>query len=151
MSPIETVFVTYVDSVDADLNKDRDRIDSLAAMPSADIGVTVGVSNTTPNEGEVLVFTLTLTNHGQSDASGLQITDLIPSGLIYNSDDGSGLYNPGQQDGNGDGIGDACEDCCIDLSGNVDGTIDDNVDIGDLTALITYLYIPPNPEPAGCE
>jgi uncharacterized repeat protein (TIGR01451 family) len=94
MSPIETVFVTYIDAVDAALNKDRDRIDSLTAMPSADIGVTVGVSNTTPNEGEVLAFTLTLTNHGQSDASGLQITDLMPSGLIYNSDDGSGLYNP---------------------------------------------------------
>jgi hypothetical protein len=52
-----------------------------------------------------------------------------------------GLHNPGQQDGNGDGIGDACEHCCIDLSGNVDGTIDDNVDIGDLTAMIDYLFI----------
>jgi len=51
------------------------------------------------------------------------------------------LYNPGQQDGNGDGIGDACEHCCIDLSGNVDGAPDDVVDIGDLTALLDFLFI----------
>jgi PKD repeat protein len=37
--------------------------------------------------------------------------------------------------------------CCFGLTGNVDGDIDEIVDIGDLTALISYLYIPPNPEP----
>ena len=31
-----------------------------------------------------------------------------------------------------------------------DGDIEALVDIGDLTALISYLYIPPNPEPAAC-
>jgi hypothetical protein len=40
-----------------------------------------------------------------------------------------------------------CE-CCIGLTGNVDGDLDDQVDVGDLTELITYLYIPPNQEPA---
>ena len=94
MSPIETVFVTYVDAVDAAFNKNRDRIDSLTALPSADLGVTVGVSNSTPNEGEMLTFTLTLTNYGMSNALGVQVTDLIPSGLIYNSDNGAGRYNP---------------------------------------------------------
>jgi hypothetical protein len=37
--------------------------------------------------------------------------------------------------------------CCIDLTGNLDGDASDIVDIGDLTALIAYLYIPPNPAP----
>jgi hypothetical protein len=37
--------------------------------------------------------------------------------------------------------------CCVGITGNVDDDIDQLVDIGDLTALISYLYIPPNPEP----
>jgi hypothetical protein len=37
--------------------------------------------------------------------------------------------------------------CCYGITGNVDDDLSDIVDIGDLTALIAYLYIPPNPEP----
>ena len=94
LSPIETVLVTYLDAVDASLNKGRNRYDSLTAMPSADVAVSIGVNNSTPNEGDVISYTITLTNNGQSDASGLQITDLLPSGLVYNSNSGGGLYNP---------------------------------------------------------
>ena len=38
--------------------------------------------------------------------------------------------------------------CCVGLSGNVNGDPGDIVDIGDLTALIQYLFIPPNNPPA---
>ena len=38
--------------------------------------------------------------------------------------------------------------CCTDTTGNVDGDEEGIVDIGDLTALIGYLFIPPNEEPA---
>jgi hypothetical protein len=37
--------------------------------------------------------------------------------------------------------------CCIGIAGNVDGDAEELIDIGDLTALVAYLYIPPNPEP----
>jgi hypothetical protein len=37
--------------------------------------------------------------------------------------------------------------CCTGFTGNVDGDDGELVDIGDLTALISFLYIPPNPEP----
>jgi nitrous oxidase accessory protein NosD len=37
--------------------------------------------------------------------------------------------------------------CCVGTTGNVDADSDELVDIGDVTALIGYLYIPPNPEP----
>jgi len=94
LSPIETVRVTYVDAVDALLNKNRDRYDSLTALPSADIGISKAVDNYTPNEGDTVSFTLTLHNYGTSDASGLQVADILPSGLIYNSDSGGGGYNP---------------------------------------------------------
>jgi hypothetical protein len=39
------------------------------------------------------------------------------------------------------------EVCCEGLTGNVDNDPDGLIDIGDLTALVAYLYIPPNPEP----
>jgi hypothetical protein len=37
--------------------------------------------------------------------------------------------------------------CCANITGNVDGDEAELIDIGDLTALISYMYIPPNPEP----
>jgi hypothetical protein len=37
--------------------------------------------------------------------------------------------------------------CCVGMTGNVDGDVQELVDIGDLTAMITYLYVPPNVEP----
>jgi hypothetical protein len=52
-------------------------------------------------------------------------------------------YNPGQEDNDLDGVGNAC--CCVERSGNVDDDPDGLVDIGDLTALITYLYISGTP------
>jgi hypothetical protein len=36
--------------------------------------------------------------------------------------------------------------CCVGITGNVDADEGERVDIGDLTALVAYLYIPPNPE-----
>jgi hypothetical protein len=40
-----------------------------------------------------------------------------------------------------------CTSCCVGMTGNVDGDLGELIDIGDLTALIAYLYIPPNPDP----
>ncbi|HUV29898.1 MAG TPA: hypothetical protein VMY05_02220 [Acidobacteriota bacterium] len=39
--------------------------------------------------------------------------------------------------------------CCIGMTGNIDGDPEEIIDIGDLTALISYLFIPPNEAP-GC-
>jgi len=47
------------------------------------------------------------------------------------------VYNPDQTDTDSDSIGDAC--CCAGLTGNVDGQ--GEVDVGDLTALIEFLFI----------
>jgi hypothetical protein len=41
--------------------------------------------------------------------------------------------------------------CCVGITGNVDGDSGELIDIGDLTALIAYLYIPPNPVPTCLE
>jgi len=39
------------------------------------------------------------------------------------------------------------DSCCIGITGNVDGDPEEIVDIGDLTALIRYLFIPPTVPP----
>jgi uncharacterized repeat protein (TIGR01451 family) len=56
---------------------------SLNSPPSADIAVLKTVNNATPNYGSNVVFTVTATNNGPDQATGLQLTDLLPAGLAF--------------------------------------------------------------------
>jgi uncharacterized repeat protein (TIGR01451 family) len=49
----------------------------------SDLALTKSVSNPTPNVGDTIAFTVTLTNNGPSAASGVQVTDLLPMGLTF--------------------------------------------------------------------
>jgi len=49
--------------------------------PQADLGVTLAVSDPTPNVGEVLTYTVSLANFGPDAATGAAVTDLLPAGL----------------------------------------------------------------------
>ncbi|HUV30413.1 MAG TPA: hypothetical protein VMY05_04885 [Acidobacteriota bacterium] len=53
------------------------------------------------------------------------------------------------------GAPDVCHEytvpCCVGVTGNVDADLGNTIDIGDLTALIGYLFIPPNDVPACME
>lgn len=70
---------------------------------SADILVAKTVDNATPNVGETVTFTITATNGGPSNATGVAITDALPSGLAFVSatpsqgsyDDATGLWTVG--------------------------------------------------------
>jgi uncharacterized repeat protein (TIGR01451 family) len=63
--------------------------------PSADLMASKTVSNTSPNEGTVIIYSITVTNNGPNNATGVQITDVLPIGVTYQSDDGGGAYNSG--------------------------------------------------------
>jgi uncharacterized repeat protein (TIGR01451 family)/fimbrial isopeptide formation D2 family protein len=61
---------------------------------SADLAVVKTVNNPTPNVGNVVVFTVTLTNNGPNVAHQVTLTDKLPSGLAFVSDTPSqGTYS----------------------------------------------------------
>jgi uncharacterized repeat protein (TIGR01451 family) len=53
--------------------------------PAANLTLTNSVDNQTPLEGSVVHFTVTVQDNGPSNATGLQITDLLPAGLTLQS------------------------------------------------------------------
>ncbi|MET8982596.1 glycine-rich protein [Streptomyces sp. NPDC004539] len=61
----------------------------------SDLAVTKTAAPTNVNYGENTVFTVTVTNNGPSDAANVQVTDQLPSGLTYVSDDSNGAYSGG--------------------------------------------------------
>ncbi|MEK6279606.1 MAG: lamin tail domain-containing protein [Acidobacteriota bacterium] len=77
--------------------------DVQAPPPEADLSVTKTVPTAAPVVGQEIVFTITLNNSGPSTATAVQVTDLLPSGLVFVSstvsqgsyDNSTGLWNVG--------------------------------------------------------
>lgn len=75
---------------------DYEAVDCYSVAPSAsvDIEVVKTVDNPTPQVGENVVYTLTITNNGPSTATALQIEDVLPAGVTYVSSSASqGAYD----------------------------------------------------------
>ena len=49
----------------------------------ADLAVTKTVNDAQPNVGDVITFTVTVTNNGPDDANGVSISDALPPGLAF--------------------------------------------------------------------
>ena len=63
---------------------------------SSDMAITKTVDIPTPVLGTNVVFTVTLTNNGPSDATNVVVSDVLPAGLTYvTSNAASGTYAPG--------------------------------------------------------
>ncbi len=72
---------------------------------SADLVVTKMTSNATPDEGDTLTYTVTITNDGPDDATGISLTDVLPNGVTRTAtaanasqgsfNEGSGLWTVG--------------------------------------------------------
>jgi uncharacterized repeat protein (TIGR01451 family) len=62
--------------------------------PQADLRAGKAVDNAQPNQGQQIVYTITIVNDGPSDAFGLQLVDPLPSGVSYVADQSTqGNYN----------------------------------------------------------
>ena len=62
-------------------------------IPQIDLSLTKAVDNTTPNIGEEVIFTINVTNDGPSEATNVEVKDLLPTGLEYVSDNSGGTYD----------------------------------------------------------
>ncbi|WP_299190510.1 DUF11 domain-containing protein, partial [uncultured Aquimarina sp.] len=64
-----------------DGNQSEDDEDNFEVTPqTSDLSINKVVSNTTPNVGDTVTFTLTITNDGPSDATGVSVADIVPGG-----------------------------------------------------------------------
>lgn len=71
--------------------------------PTPDLSIDKIVDRPTPIEGDTVVFTVSVTNPGNFEATGIQVTDVLPAGLTYlNSvasqgsyENGTGIWNIG--------------------------------------------------------
>lgn len=64
------------------------------AQPQADLSLTKVADNVTPAEGATITYTVTVTNSGPDDATSIRITDALPAGVSYASDNASqGTYD----------------------------------------------------------
>jgi uncharacterized repeat protein (TIGR01451 family) len=60
----------------------------------ADLQVSKTVDNPTPNVGDTVTYTITVTNNGPNDATGVTVVDILPSQVRLSSSRGVGDYDP---------------------------------------------------------
>jgi large repetitive protein len=77
------------DQFDANLNNNSSISSPLVGQVS-DLAVVKTVNNSSPQVGENVTFTITVNNNGTSNATGVIVQDILPSGYIYVSNTSSG-------------------------------------------------------------
>ncbi len=75
-----TVTNVTLDQVDSDTTAD-DLSESVTVGNATDLAITKIVDNGTPDEGDTVTFTVTVTNNGPAQASNVSIDDALPAGL----------------------------------------------------------------------
>jgi uncharacterized repeat protein (TIGR01451 family) len=87
-----TALISHSDSIDP--NPANDSASAVETPQQADLSIKKTVSNPAPNVGDVIVYTVTVTNNGSSNATGATVTDLLPAGLKFDSSNAGANYNP---------------------------------------------------------
>ena len=127
-----TNVITTVTSTETDLSPTIDDPTATVTVTSSDLVTTKIVSDANPAEGDVIAYSIVVTNNGPSDATGVSLIDLLPAGVTYVSDNFNNvaIYNSG--DGNWV-IGDLASTNSVTL------TISALVDAGTASSTITNI------------
>jgi uncharacterized repeat protein (TIGR01451 family) len=89
-----TASVTRADQADPNTGNNSSTVNIV--VQCADLRVVKTVDNATPNVGQNVTYTVTLTNLGPNGATSVQVTDLLDSRLTYvSSTPSQGTYAPG--------------------------------------------------------
>lgn len=64
-------------------------------VTSSDLVTEKTVSKSNPSEGETITYSIKVTNNGPSDATGVRLTDILPIGVTYASNNHGSDYNHG--------------------------------------------------------
>ena len=88
---INVATITAADQDDPDIDNNTDS--TFIIIAGADLGLIKTVDDPAPVEGDTIVYSLILTNGGPKNATGIEITDQLPAGVTYVSDDSGGTYD----------------------------------------------------------
>lgn len=71
--------------------------DNTTINAASNLAVTKTVNSATPDVGDTIAYTITVTNNGPSNATNVRLTDVVPAGLMFLSatPSGSTTYNSG--------------------------------------------------------
>ena len=83
-----------------DSNRSPDDDSETVTVASVDLITQKSVDNATPNEGDTVSYTITISNNGPNDATAVSLIDNLPNGVTYLSDNSSGAYNNGSGEWN---------------------------------------------------
>lgn len=75
-----TATIASVDQVDPN---PANNTASVSVSTVSDLSLSKGVTDSAPNVGDTITFTVTLTNHGPSLATNVEVQDLLPAGLSF--------------------------------------------------------------------
>jgi uncharacterized repeat protein (TIGR01451 family) len=75
--------VAAADQIDPNTGNDHDSV--AVFVPAVDIALEKSVDDPAPPEGGTVVYTITATNAGPAAASGVQVSDVLPSGITFQS------------------------------------------------------------------
>lgn len=73
-------------NVDVDAANDQASATVSVGTEASDIAVTKTVDKAAPRQGDVVGFTVTVTNNGPLDATGIVVSDSLPAGLTWDSE-----------------------------------------------------------------
>jgi len=90
-NPNRDVATATGQSLGATLTADDDAF--VTVSPSADLSLTKDVDDPTPDVGSNVTFTIVVSNGGPSDATGVSVIDVLPSGLTFVSANPAASYN----------------------------------------------------------